>query len=95
LLDHQLYGNIYNSIILDFFAILGIKENDGRAVIAQSFYKATTYTAYLSAFVKMAQLLVVQRAVLAVELDHVDHPADILNTMEDRFMAYGTRSPIN
>jgi len=60
-----------------------------------SYYEATAYTPHLSAFVKMAQLLVVQRAVLAVDEDEVDHAADILDAMQDRFMAYGTRSPVN
>ncbi|KAL5351043.1 hypothetical protein ACLOAV_004617 [Pseudogymnoascus australis] len=34
----------------------------------------------------MAQLLVIQRSVLAVELDEADHAADILEVMQDRFM---------
>jgi len=54
LLDHPLYSNIYDSIVIGFFAVLGIKENRGTAAIAKSFYEATAYTPYLSAFVKMA-----------------------------------------
>lgn len=43
----------------------------------------------------MAQPLAVQRAVLAVVQDEIDHPADILEIMQDRFMAYITRSKMN
>ncbi|KFY27816.1 hypothetical protein V493_03286 [Pseudogymnoascus sp. VKM F-4281 (FW-2241)] len=88
LLDHALYKDIYDSIIVGFLAVLGIRK-DG------CFSEATTYTLYLSAFIKIAQLLVIQRSVLAVKLDEVDHVADILDVMQDRFMVYRTRSPMN
>ncbi|KFY31540.1 hypothetical protein V493_01012 [Pseudogymnoascus sp. VKM F-4281 (FW-2241)] len=79
LLDHALYKDIYDSIIVGFLAVLGIRK-DG------CFSEATTYTSYLSAFIKMTQLLVIQRSVPAVELDEVDYVADILDVMQDRFM---------
>jgi hypothetical protein len=88
LLDHALYKEIYDSIIVGFFAVLGIGK-DGCFVVP------TNYTSHLSAFVKIAQLLVIQCAVLAVELGGVDHAADILDVMQDRFMVYRTRSPMN
>jgi hypothetical protein len=88
LLDQPLFGNIYDSVVIGFLAVLGINSEG-------SYHEATAYTPHLSAFVKMAQLLVVQRAVLAVDEDEVDHAADILDAMQDRFMAYGTRSPMN
>jgi hypothetical protein len=88
LLDHALHKDIYDSVIVGFFAVLGIRK-DG------CFSEAVNYTTHLSAFIKIAQLLVVQRSVLAVELDEVDHVADILDVMQDRFMVYGTRSPMN
>lgn len=88
LLDHALYKDIYDSVIVRFFAVLGIRK-DG------CFSEAVNYTTHLSAFIKIAQLLVIQRSVLAVKLDEVDHVADILDAMQDRFMVYGTRSPMN
>ena len=88
LLDHPLHGNIYDSVVVGFLAVLGINSTG-------SYYEATTYTPSLSAFVKLSQLLVVQRAVLAVDEDEVDHASEILDTMQDRFMVYGTRSPMN
>jgi hypothetical protein len=33
--------------------------------------------------------------VLAVDKDEVDHASEVLDVMQDRFMAYGTRSPMN
>jgi len=88
LLDHALYKDIYDSVIVGFFAILKIRK-DG------CFSEATNYTSHLFAFIKIAQLLIIQRSVLAVKLDEVDHATDILNVMQDRFMVYGTRSPMN
>lgn len=88
LLDHPLHGNVYDSIIIGFLAVLGINKHG-------SYHEPLTYTTNLSAFIKMAQLLVVERTVLAVEKDEVDHPADILDVMQDRFMVFGTRSPMN
>jgi hypothetical protein len=43
----------------------------------------------------MRQLLVGERALLAVELDEVDIPARALEEMQDRFMTKESRSPIS
>jgi hypothetical protein len=75
-------------VVIGFLAVLGINSEG-------SYHEAIAYTPHLFAFVKMAQLLVVQRAVSAVDEDEVDHATEILDAMQDRFMAYGTRSPIN
>jgi hypothetical protein len=52
-LDHQLLGKIYDSVIVGFLAVLGIDEENGR------FYDAVRYTSHLSAIIKMAQMLVI------------------------------------
>jgi hypothetical protein len=52
LLDHALLGNIYDSVIVGFLVVLGI-NNQG------AYHDPPTYTSNLSAFVKIAQLLVV------------------------------------
>lgn len=88
LLDHQLRGNIYDSVVVGFLAVLGINAKG-------SYHEAPAYTTHLSAFVKMAQLLVVQRAVLAVEEDEVDYPSEVLDEMQERFMVFGSRTPMN
>jgi hypothetical protein len=89
LLDHRLRGNIYDSLVVGFFAILGINAKDNR------FFEAVRYTNYLSAFIKMAQMLVVQRAVMAADYGEVEYPADLLEVIRDRFMIYGSNSPMN
>jgi hypothetical protein len=95
LLDQSLRGNIYDSVIVGFLAVLGIQEPKESTLPPQGFREATTYTPFLSAFVKMAQLLVIQRAVVAAEHGDVEYPADLLDTLQDRLIAYGTRSPMN
>jgi hypothetical protein len=45
--------------------------------------------------IKMAQMLVIQRAVVAAESEETEYPAQALEEMQDRFMVYGSRSPIN
>jgi hypothetical protein len=77
LLDHALYKDIYDSVIVSSLAALGIGK-DG------CFVEATIYTSHVSALIKVAQLLVIQRSVLAVERDEVDYAADILDVMQDR-----------
>jgi hypothetical protein len=89
LLDHRLRGNIYDSVVVGFLAVLGINTQDDR------FHEAIRYTSHLSAFVKMAQMLVIERAVLAADLGEVEYPADVLDEMRDRFMIYGSNSPMN
>jgi hypothetical protein len=87
-----LFDTIYDSIIVVFMAVLGIRDPVlSNATFCDSLY----YTPYLSAFIKIAQLLVIQRAVLAVDRGEVPYIADILNVMQERFIVYGTYSPIN
>jgi hypothetical protein len=61
LLDHSLLGPIYDSAIVGFLAVQGID------VKRNGFWEAACYTTYLSALVKMAQLLVLRQAVAAKE----------------------------
>lgn len=43
----------------------------------------------------MVQLLVLRQAVAAREAGECNHPAQALEEMQERFMVYGTRSPMN
>lgn len=61
LLDHQLKGDIFESAIVGFLAVLGIDEANS------TFYDAPTYTPKLSGFIKISQLLVLEKAIIAVE----------------------------
>lgn len=89
LLDHHLVGRIYDSAVLGFVAVLGI--NDAR----DGFHDANTFTSKLSAFIKMAQLLVLQRAVVAAECRETEFPSEALDDMQDRFMVFESRSPMS
>lgn len=89
LLDHRLMGNIFDSVVVGFLAVLGI--NTAR----KGFQEATTYTPHLSALIKIAQMLVLQQAVVAAEGGEVEYPAQMIEVMQERFMVYGSRSPIN
>ena len=82
-------GDIYDSAIVGFIAVLGVdKEQEG-------FQDAPTFTPHLSAIVKIAQLLVLQQAVVAAEAGETEYPAEMIDVMHNRFMVYGSRSPIN
>ncbi|KAJ2758241.1 hypothetical protein H4S06_002791, partial [Coemansia sp. BCRC 34490] len=57
LLDHTLKGNIFESTIIGFLAVLGID------IGKQTFMSPVNYTTYLSGMVKMSQMLVALEAV--------------------------------
>lgn len=87
LLDHTLRGDHFESVVLSFLAVLGIDET------TRSVFRSTlSYSPDLSKFIKMAQMLVVQRAVHAAEHGEVEHPSDLLDEMRERFMVRGTRT---
>ena len=73
--------------MLSFLAVLGIDESPGGV-----FYSPLTYSPNLSKFIKMAQMLVVQRSVVAAEEGEVEHPSDMLDEMRERFMVRGSRT---
>ncbi|KAL7903887.1 hypothetical protein GGI35DRAFT_484973 [Trichoderma velutinum] len=68
LLDQKLYGNIYDSVVVSFIAALGIRPVIPKPGFGagQLLYDAAYFTPYLSALIKMGQLLVAERALLAV-----------------------------
>ncbi|KAK1808807.1 hypothetical protein LTR12_016830 [Friedmanniomyces endolithicus] len=87
LLDQRLTGNVYESTLVGFFAILGIDEaND-------TFLDAVKYTPRLSAFVKIAQLLVLRKAVVEVEAGSAADPLEALDAMRLRFMTLNNPTP--
>ena len=89
LLDHTLKGDLFESTIVGFLAVLGIDMQK------QTFVEAPAYTSNLSGLIKVGQVLVIQRAVMGAEDGEADHPADLLDEMRDRFMIHGSRSPFN
>jgi hypothetical protein len=88
LLDHILRRDSFESVVIGFFAILGIDEEK------EVFRDAYQYTPILSGFIKVGQLLVIQRAVLAVDEGTVDEPSSILDEMRQRFLIHGCATPM-
>jgi hypothetical protein len=97
LLDHKLYGDIYDSIVVGFLAAMAIRlpATNPSAGVAQKLYSTADFIPKLSALIKMSQLLVGKRALLAVKRDKADVPARALEEMQGRFMTKESRSPIS
>jgi hypothetical protein len=87
LLDHTLKGDLFDSTLVGFLAVLGVDP------ARQNFRDPYSYTSYLSGLVKMAQMLVALQAVRLAETGQVTHPADALDEMRERFLLYGVRAP--
>jgi hypothetical protein len=84
LLDYTLKSDLFESAIVGFLAMLKVNCEK------ETLIKAYSYTLFLSAFVKVGQMLVVQSAVLAVEDGTCDDPSDRLNEIRERFLMYGS-----
>jgi hypothetical protein len=89
LLDHTLKGDLFESAIVGFLAVLKVNYEK------ETLIKAYLYTPFLSAFVKVGQMLVVQSAVLAVKDGTCDDPSNRLNEIRERFLMHGSRSLFN
>ncbi|KAL5405335.1 hypothetical protein PMIN04_012374 [Paraphaeosphaeria minitans] len=89
LLDHKLHGKLSDSIVIGFLAALGInKERNGLD-------EAATYTPKLSGLIKLAQLLVIQHAVIEHRAARVEFPNELVAELQDRFMVFGSDTPMN
>jgi len=55
-------------------------------------YEAHVYGSLLSGFVKIAQMLIIQRAIVRVEKGKATYPAKLINKMRKRFLVYSSRS---
>ncbi|KAM0716822.1 hypothetical protein Q7P37_007625 [Cladosporium fusiforme] len=89
LLDHDLRGDLFESVVVGFLAVLGIDKEKG------VFREPWDYTPLLSGFIKIGQLLVIEKAVKAAEAGIIQQPSELLDEMRDRFLTHGTRSPFN
>jgi hypothetical protein len=87
LLKQPIRGSVFESSLIGFLAILGIDENNS------TLYEAPNYTPKLSAFIKIAQLLVLQKAVLLAEDGVVQDPLDSLDELRNRFMTLENATP--
>ena len=73
--------------MVGFLAVLGIDENNN------TLHEAPNYTPKLSAFIKIAQLLVLQKAVILAEDSVVQDPLDPLDEMRSRFITLENATP--
>jgi hypothetical protein len=89
LLDQKLHGKLTESILVGFLAALGINRE------CNGFEDPVSYTPKLSALVKIAQLLIAQHAVIESKAGHTQFPNEFIAEMQDRFMVYGSESPMN
>lgn len=89
LLNHQLHGRLTESIVIRFLAALGINTKQN------SLDNAAIYTPKLSGLVKLAQLLVVQHAVIEHQAGRVEFPNELIGELQDRFMVYSSDTPMN
>lgn len=94
LLDQTLNGNVYDSLLVVFTAVLGIDRDRDGQVTAQQWRRPEQYTSDLSAMIKMAQILVLARAALGAACGEAEFPASLVDQMQEQFMVFGTRSPM-
>lgn len=87
LLGQPLRGNIFESPLVGFLAVIGIDENNN------TLHEAPTYTPKLSALIKIAQLLVLQKSVFLAEEGLVQDPLDPFDEMRKRFMTLDNATP--
>ena len=87
LLDDRLPGDLFESPIVSFLAVLGVDETNG------TFYEASAYTSKLSAFIKIAQLFVLQKAVLLAEAGLAQDAIEALDEMCERFLSLDECTP--
>lgn len=89
LLDHDFKGDLYESAALGFLAVIGIDTRNSR------FYEAQNHTSILSGFIKIGQMLVLEKAVRAVDQGLAEDPLDELDEVRQRFMTVNCRTPIS
>ena len=79
LLDHNLRGDLFESAIVGFLAALGIDV--GKGTLKEAYH----YKPSLPSFIKIAQMLVIQKSVVAATTGEVAKPADLLDNMRSKF----------
>lgn len=89
LLDHDLKGDLYESAIIGFLAALGIDPMKG--ILKEAYH----FTPSISGFIKIAQMLVIQKSVIGGRESERLQPADLLDEMRARFSINGVRSPFS
>jgi hypothetical protein len=89
LLDHALKGDLFESTVISFLAVLGVD------IERETFREPYGYTSNLSALIKIAQMLVVELAVQIADNSLIAYPTDALDNMRERFLLYRVRAPFS
>lgn len=87
LLDQNIRGSHFESPVLSFLAVLGIDDKKDCG-----FHGPLPYSPQLSKFIKIAHILVIERAILAADEGAIEYSSDLLDEMRQRFMVRGSRS---
>ena len=88
-LDHELKGDTYESVVIGLLAVLGIDTANS------TFLEAPNYTSRLSGFIKIGQMLVLEKAVREVESGPVDNVLDPLDDMRRQFTTIDNCAPFS
>jgi hypothetical protein len=86
-IDHDLKGDLFESVVIGFLAVLGIDTRKG--ILKEAYH----YTPSLSGSIKIAQMLVIQKAVITARDNDAAQVADVLDEMRTRFMVQDTQLP--
>jgi hypothetical protein len=89
LLDYDLKGDLSESVVVGFLATIAV---DPTKVILKETYH---FTPTLSGFIKIAQMLLIQKAVVGARDVRGIQPADLLDEMRLRFLINEVRSPFS
>lgn len=84
LLDHDVTGDLFESTIIAFFAVLAIDA--GKGILKEAYH----FTPNLSGFIKIAQMLVIQKAVIGARSDGGARPADTHRVSSSESKTAGT-----
>lgn len=88
LLDHDLKRDLFESVVVGFLAVARIDFPK------RVFKQPSDYTPLLSGLIKIGQMLVMQRAVVAVEDGDIGHSSDMLDKMHERLITGESRLPL-
>jgi alkylated DNA repair dioxygenase AlkB len=88
LIDHELKGDLFESVVVGFLAVSGIDAKK------QIFKSPADFTPLLSGLIKIGQMLVMQRSVVAMDDGEITSPSEMLHQMHSRLLTGHSPSPL-
>jgi hypothetical protein len=89
LLDYDLKGDLFESAVIRFLVAIAI--DSVKEILKEAYYFIPT----LSGFIKIVQMLVIQKAIVGARDIEGIQPTDLLNKVRPRFLINGVRSPFS